>query len=345
MGTNTTRLLLWKPDGSPGGDNINVDTDISDNADIIDDAVGFKVCTSGTRPTGDQRWDGRHIYETDTRRAYMWQEALGFWMPLLIGRGSGIGPYQLGLSTDTGGEGINVSGASGSTDVWRSRVGTEANNRFVMTTEGSLYWGAGGASAVDTRLYRSAANTLRTEDSLVIDQNLTVTGTMAWNKLDEQTPTGTTCTFSSIAQTYRHLRIVGSARGTTASAFVNCAMQINGSASALYDVQQLAANNNTSTGFPFSSQTSALVGECAAASATAGACSTYDIIIQNYRGTSFWKTWQSTHTLSTGTGATAMHSKLWACQYRGTAAITSIALALSSGNFATGSTFCLYGLL
>jgi hypothetical protein len=208
-----------------------------------------------------------------------------------------------------------------------------------------MNWGAGGGSTVDTKLYRTAADTLRTDDSFQVGGNLTVTGTAAWNKLDEQSPTGTTCTFAAIPQTYRHLRIIGSARGTNAATFVNCAVQINGSASALYDVQQLAANNNTSTGFPFTSQTSALVGECAAATATAGACSGYDIVFHNYRGTSFWKSWQSTHMLSTGTGAAAMHSKVWACQYRGTAAITSIALVLASGNFATGSTFCLYGLL
>jgi hypothetical protein len=346
MATSTTRLGLRKPDGDPvTGDNIDVDLDISASMDKIDDAVGAHICTSGTRPVGAQRWDGRIIYETDTRRKYMWANALSFWLPILSGRGSGIGPYLLGTSTDTGGEGINLSGSAAATNMWRSRVGSEANNRFTIDADGSMNWGAGGGSAVDTRLYRSAADMLRTADSFTVDGNLTVTGTAAWNKLDEQSPTGTTCTFSSVNQNYRHLRIVGSARGSAAATFVNCSMQINGSASALYDVQQLAANNNTSTGFPFSSQTSALVGECAAASATAGACSTYDIVVQNYRGTSFWKTWQSTHILSTGTGATAMHSKLWACQYRGTAAITSITLLLSSGNFATGSTFTLYGML
>jgi len=146
--------------------------------------------------------------------------------------------------------------------------------------------------------------------------------------LDEQAPTGTVCTFSAISQSYRHLRIVGSARGTTAATFTNLSMTINGSALALYDVQQLSANNNTATGFPFSSQTTALIGECASATATAGACSVYDIDIPNYRDTSFWKMWISKHGLSVGTGATALHSKLWTCQYRGTAAITSIELTL-----------------
>lgn len=170
MASSTTRLLLRKPDGDPvTGDNIDVDLDISASMDKIDDAVGAHICTSGTRPTAAQRWDGRIIKETDTKRMYVWDAGLSFWMPLLNGRGSGIGPYLLGTSTDTGGEGINLSGSAAATNMWRSRVGSEANPRFTIDADGSMNWGAGGASAVDTRLYRSAADTLRTPDNLTID--------------------------------------------------------------------------------------------------------------------------------------------------------------------------------
>jgi len=164
-------------------------------------------------------------------------------------------------------------------------------------------------------------------------------------KLDEQLPTGTTCTFAAISQDYRHLLIVGSARSTNASAFVSSAMQINGNGTAIYDSQQVNGNNVTAAAFPQTSGTSATIGECAAATATAGACSTWRISIPNYRGTSFWKTWDINHTLSTGTAATAMHTKAWAGQIRDTAAITSITLLTGGGNFATGSAFSLYGLL
>jgi hypothetical protein len=345
MGTNTTRLLLWKPDGSPGGDNINVDTDISDNADIIDDAVGFKVCTSGTRPTGAQRWNGRVIYETDTKRTYMWQATLGFWMPLIIGQGSGVGPYLLGTSTDSGGEGINISASVANAHILRSRVTTEANPRLTLDTDGRIQWGAGGASAVDTNLYRNAANELKTDDAFSVVGNLTVTGTAAWNKLDVQTPTGATCTFSSINQNYQHLMIVGSGRGTTVATFTMMSMQVNGNATAIYDMHQVAGSAATVAGAENISVTSASLGEMSAASATAGACSTYQVMIPNYKGTSFWKSWQVCHTLSSGTGSGTLHNKIWAGRIRATAAITSIVLLAAAGNFATGSTFTLYGLL
>ena len=162
MATQTTRLLLRKPDPDPAtGDFVNAATDINQNADKIDAAIGVTICTSGTRPTGTDRWDGREIYETDTRRNYMWSAALATWLPLLISRGAN-GPYPLGTSTDSGGEGFNFSGSVAGANFLRLRVTTEANPRFVLNTDGSMNWGAGGASSTDVTLSRTAANELST---------------------------------------------------------------------------------------------------------------------------------------------------------------------------------------
>lgn len=346
MASSTTRLGLRKPDGDPvTGDNIDVDLDISASMDKIDDAVGAHVCTSGTRPTGGQRWDGRIIYETDTRRKYMWANALSFWLPLLSGRGSGIGPYLLGTSTDTGGEGINLSGTANNTNMWRSRVGAEANNRFTIDADGSMNWGAGGASAVDTRLYRSAADTLRTPDNFTVDANLTVTGTAAWNKLATNSPTGANFTFSSIPATYSHLMIVGSARGSIAATNTLVQMQFNGVTTATYDSEQVGANGAAVAGFEHMAATALNIGEMAGSTATAGACGTFVVFIPNYAGTSFWKQFTCSHGLSTGSATTTMYSKHWSGRARATAAIASITIIALSSNFSTGSKFDLYGML
>jgi len=122
-------------------------------------------------------------------------------------------------------------------------------------------------------------------------------------------------------------------------------MQINGSASALYDYQQVNGNNTTVAAFAVVGATSCLVGESAAASATAGACSTWRISIPNYTGTAFWKVWDANHTLSTGSAVTSMHAKAWAGQYRATGAVTGVNFFLQAGNYVAGSTFTLYGLL
>lgn len=64
MATNTTKLSLRKPATT---DNVSVETDLNQNYDKIDAAIGTFVCTSSTRPT-TLNYAGRLIFETDTSR-------------------------------------------------------------------------------------------------------------------------------------------------------------------------------------------------------------------------------------------------------------------------------------
>jgi hypothetical protein len=66
MATTTTKLSLIKPDLA---DVVDVGN-LNDNADSIDVAVGFTICTSSTRPASP--WTGQPIYETDTLSSYMY---------------------------------------------------------------------------------------------------------------------------------------------------------------------------------------------------------------------------------------------------------------------------------
>ena len=52
----------------------------------------------------------------------------------------------------------------------------EANPKYVVSISGKNSWGAGGASALDTNLYRSAADTLKTDDAFDVAGNLSVGG-------------------------------------------------------------------------------------------------------------------------------------------------------------------------
>lgn len=54
--------------------------------------------------------------------------------------------------------------AAGSNVAEALYVGSEANPRFQRTVDGKLEWGPGSGTAPDTNLYRSAANTLTTDD-------------------------------------------------------------------------------------------------------------------------------------------------------------------------------------
>lgn len=66
MATNTTKLGLIKPDFV---DVVDI-TDLNTNADDIDAAVGFTICTSSTRPSTP--WTGQSIFETDTESSFIW---------------------------------------------------------------------------------------------------------------------------------------------------------------------------------------------------------------------------------------------------------------------------------
>ncbi len=81
MSTSTTRLALVKPDPNPTtGDDVDV-SQLNDNADKLDAAVGWTICTSSTRPGSP--WDGQPIYETDTNKFYSRVE--GAWVQMKSG--------------------------------------------------------------------------------------------------------------------------------------------------------------------------------------------------------------------------------------------------------------------
>lgn len=74
MATTTTRWGLRKP---AAGDTISPSLDLGGPYDTIDANLGTYVCTSGTRPGSPVQ--GQTIYETDTRREYIWSGSV--WLP------------------------------------------------------------------------------------------------------------------------------------------------------------------------------------------------------------------------------------------------------------------------
>lgn len=67
--------------------------------------------------------------------------------------------------------------------VFQSGIHSDTTQRFSIEASGLHEWGAGGASARDTNLYRNAVDFLRTSDSLIVDTNLGVATTSPWAKL------------------------------------------------------------------------------------------------------------------------------------------------------------------
>jgi hypothetical protein len=154
--------------------------------------------------------------------------------------------------------------------------------------------------------------------------------------------------FTDIPQNLSHLRLVASLRAEAASTAVVCFMRVNGDANTLYDHQtnrgtgtsNSAAHTSSDTGFRF-----AVPG----ASAQAAQWSPLVAEFPDYRGASHRKNaiWTYGWNSSSTTGATAGDIKVETAfgHIRQIAAIASLVLAPSSGQWAAGSVASLYGLL
>lgn len=193
---STTRLGLYKSK-SDGSELVNYTQDIGQNLDKLDAAVGFAACTSSTRPSSP--YSGKPIMETDTAyRSYFsngTSPASASWVE--IPNSSGTYGGNLALSTAssiTFGGDTNLrrdaAGALATDGLFRSyrssagsnsislRVTGDTASRFFINADGSMNWGAGASASADTNLYRSATNTLATDDSLSVGLNLSVAGSI-----------------------------------------------------------------------------------------------------------------------------------------------------------------------
>jgi len=143
-------------------------------------------------------------------------------------------------------------------------------------------------------------------------------------------------TFSSIVATYTDLVLVINGGG---SANINVSMQLNGDTTSNYSITAVAGDGTTASSLRRTSQTGMRLDEN---SYTGTTLATANIIvsIMNYANTTTFKTVLSrSNNAAVGTSAIV---GLW----RATpAAINQVVINAISGNWITGSTFNLYGIL
>jgi len=162
MSTTTARLALYKP-ATDGSENYNVVTDQNNNWDKLDADVGAVECTSGTRPGSP--FNGMFIRETDTGKLLVCTNTVGpVWTQVCI-VGQASWP-----------ESLLIVRAAASDTAFHAYVTGDTQSRFLVQADGKVLWGTGAATG-DTNLYRSAADTLKTDDSLSVGVNLIVAGT------------------------------------------------------------------------------------------------------------------------------------------------------------------------
>lgn len=177
---------------------------------------------------------------------------------------------------------------------------------------------------------------------------LEVTGAAAATGLvfiEEQTPSGTgTITFSSLGSLFKHLKIICTARGTASATANAVRIHFNGDTGANYDLETLlVAGTSVTAGAEMATADSDVL-TISADNSPAGSAGVGEIIIHDYRGTTFRKSVTATSKHKTTDSANGIALRVRGLEWRNTAAITSVTLTLSTGNYVAGSRFTLYGM-
>lgn len=143
-----------------------------------------------------------------------------------------------------------------------------------------------------------------------------------------------TITFSSISSAYTDLRLVLVGTGSTT---LNVNVKYNNDSSALYSQTNLAGDGTTAESTRQTSQT--FIRQMYNLFNTTPSMLTYDVF--SYAGSTFKTTLITNASDNNGSGRIVNTVAL----YQSTTAISRIDLTASTGNFATGTTATLYGIL
>jgi hypothetical protein len=151
----------------------------------------------------------------------------------------------------------------------------------------------------------------------------------------------------SLPLTYRNIRVTWQARGDNVGSFVRVDLRFNGDTGANYDnrLLQWYQSSGGSTDNSVSAATTSIqqVGGMPGTTPPSGDSGTGEILVPNYSGTTFRKHTHASNGLSeSDSSPTNAEMEISAGRWRSTAAITSVTLLPSAGNFITGSTFALY---
>lgn len=133
-------------------------------------------------------------------------------------------------------------------------------------------------------------------------------------------------------------------RSDDAGAVATLTLRINGDSGANYDSQAMAYQASGAIGGESLGATSLPVGYMPTAAAAAGIAASLVMDLPFYAGTTFQKTVQSRNAGKYGTSTTNFINHTMMGAWRNTAAITSVVITLSAGNWVAGSAGVMYGL-
>lgn len=149
-------------------------------------------------------------------------------------------------------------------------------------------------------------------------------------------------TFSSIPSGYTDLKLVYSLRGDAGAISRSVLVTFNGSTTSYSDRYLQGDGATASSGTNSGGGSKFYAGECTASTATSNTFGNQELYIPNYTGSNYKSI--SIDAIAE-TNATTQYVSLTASLWSNTAAITSIKLVPSTGNFVANSTATLYGVL
>lgn len=172
-----------------------------------------------------------------------------------------------------------------------------------------------------------------------------VAGSTAFVKIEEQTPSGVAfVTFASLGS-FTNLRILFNARGDQAAVATALNMIFNADSSAIYDRESNVSGATTNTASESLAQTAiSAAGLATGSTAPAGVSGSGEILIYDYRNTTYQKRGNSLVSIQQSTVTANTLLRVSSFGWRSTVAINSITITLASGNFVAGSKFSLYGM-
>lgn len=153
-----------------------------------------------------------------------------------------------------------------------------------------------------------------------------------------------TITFSDIPSSWLHLCVMVTARSSNASTNVGLTVRLNGDASAVYDSQHFSAANTTATAAESLLTTGLTMAGIPAASGSANRFSSVELWVPGYASTDREKVMIATTSRFYDDTAANFATQEGGGWWRSTAAVSSVVLSLSAGNFVAGSRATLYAL-
>jgi hypothetical protein len=232
---------------------------------------------------------------------------------------------------------------------FHKNIWTEVDFSFNDSTANTqMYTRAGtwrNAAAISTITLTPAAGNFDVGSYMCLYGEMDTAGvllTPASNLLYETVLTAAQPSISTgtLSQAYRDLLItIHDARGDTAAQSTNIRVTANSDSGANYNYQSVFNSGTTTSTSNNTGQTSFLLGDMTAASATANFASGGDIRIYGYSSGSLFKTILSRMHLSASTQQNNEHRGWWASS----AAITSLQFTPAAGNFNAGTTIRVYG--